>query len=182
MKTKIIVKQNPTVSELKRYQKFADENWGKQDESAKELKYNFFDKPKIVILGYSENQLIGLLNIHLKKINVGSKIYSLGGIGGVVTQKKFRHRGIATKLLRKAKKILKKEGPDIAMLNTDISKFGDLYKRIGFVSLGKPYYYFSKNGKEKVENSGMIMPVKSQKIYKEILNTNEKINVGRSNF
>lgn len=182
MKIKISIKYNPTVSELNRYQKFADKNWGKQDKSAEELKDNFFNKPKIVILAYSENQLMGLLNIHLKQGKIGSKIFSIGGIGGVVTQKEFRHRGIATKILQKAKKILKVKDLDMAMLNTNIPKFGGLYKKIGFVPLGKPYYFFSKSGKEKVENSGMIMPIKSQKIFNNILSTKEKINVGRSNF
>lgn len=182
MKVSIFVKQNPSLSELKEYQNFSDKNWDEHYHVKDEEEENFFDRPKIVILAYLKNQLVGLLNIHVKNIIIENEQFLLGGIGGVVTDKEFRRKGIAIKILNKAIRVLKSNNFDIAMLCTDISKLGALYKRVGFVPLGKSYYFISKSGKEKAEQSGMIAPVKSQRIFRKIMLTKETINVGISNF
>ena len=182
MKVSIFIKRNPSQLELKEYQRFSDKNWGKHYESEEEVKENFFDIPKFVVLAYTKNRLVGLLNIFIKKAIIENLSFSVGGIGGVVTDKEFRHKGIATIILKKTMQVLKLNNIDVAMLCTDIPKLGHLYNKLDFVPLGKPYYFFSKNGDERAENSGMIAPVKSLKIFRKIMLTKGKISVGQSNF
>ena len=182
MNIKTIIKVNPSSSELKKYQKFADGNWGEEHDPKEEIKDNFFDLPKIVILAFVKAKLVGLLNLHIRKISFGKKSIILGGVGGVVTHVNYRYKGVATKLLNKALKVLRSENAEVSLLCTDIPKLGSLYSKVGFVPLGKPYYFISKNGTEKNNESGMIAPVKSEQIFKSILTTKEKINIGLSNF
>jgi len=182
MNLNIVIRQNPTNSELIKNQIFADKNWGEQDESAEEVRENYFDTPKFVVRAYLNKRMVSLANIHIKKIISDGKSITVGGIGGVVTDMEYRHKGIALKVLKKAMLFLKSINADVAMLCTDIPRLGGLYEKVGFIPLGKPYYFLTKQGAEKVSFDGMIAPIGDMKKFKKILESNEKINVGASNF
>lgn len=175
----VIPKDKIDFSELKI---FADNNWGDEDESEEEVKNNFFDNNKSAVIAKVDDKLVGLLYIHKRVTILNNKNISFAGIGGVVVHKDYRHLRIATKILEKAIEVLKKDKIDIALLCTDIKNLGKLYNKVGFVPLGRPYYFIQKDEKEGLEKGGMIARVNSQDVFDEILNSNGKLNVGVSNF
>jgi predicted acetyltransferase len=182
MKVNVFTNKNPSQLDLKKFEEFSNKNWGKHYESKEERKEIYFATPKYVVLAYTGIQLIGKLDIYIRKAYVGSSSFSVGGIGGVVTHKEFRRKKIATKILKESIKLLKLDKIDVAMLTTDIPKLGGLYSKVGFVPLGKPYYFYAKNGDEKAVDSGMIAPVSSIQVFQQVLSATEKIHIGHSNF
>jgi predicted acetyltransferase len=161
---------------------FSEENWGKHYDTPEELGRRYFSKPDLILVGYYEGKIAGLLEIFLRKFNFGKKEIRMGGLGGMVVDKNLRRRGFATQILQKAIDEMKNRNMDISMLCTDLEKLSGLYGKVGFIPLGRPYFYFDKNGKEEIDYAGMIAPVSSQEVFEEILNSKEKINVGISNF
>lgn len=181
----IVIPKNKITTDLKKeFDVFSEENWDEHVDSPGEIRNKFFLPFDYAILGkVEENQIVGLLGLHIKRdLKFKNISFSAGSIGGVVTHKQFRHKGVATKILKKAIQVFKNEKVDIAMLCTEIDKLGPLYQKVGFVPLGRPYYFTQKDGKEGVENGGMVTKINSQKIFNEILNSKEKLDVGESNF
>lgn len=182
MDLEIKVTDKLSSGELKVLNKFSDANWDKHEVSPEEEHANFFDNDKFAVIAKTDGNIVGYLFVHYR-VPVFNKLpIKLAGIGGVVVHKKFRHKGIATAILEKTIKLLKKEKMDVALLSTDIDKLGELYGRVGFIPLGKPYLFIDINGVVKEENGGMIASVNSRKIFDDVLNSKEKLNVGISNF
>lgn len=161
---------------------FATNHWGEREESREEVDNNFFDKNKSAVIAKINDELVGLLYFHERKTVFNNKEIAFAGIGGVVVHKEYRHLGIATKILEKVIEVLEKDKINIALLCTDIERLGKLYAKVGFVPLGRPYYFIDKLGKEQNSNDGMIAKINSQEFFDEMLNSNEKLNVGMSNF
>ena len=176
---KISVINNPSVTKIKTFKKFWGSNKDYEDENDPSI--NFFDKPDIAIVANNEN-LIGMLYLYFREIMFDGSMVKLAGVGGVVTHKDHRHQGVATTLLSTAHEVMEKKECDIAILCTDIEKLGKLYTTIGFVPLGRSYYFEDKNGKESEETGGMIAPIVSTKLFNKILSSNNKLYVGKSNF
>jgi predicted acetyltransferase len=180
MEIQIIRKINKSLKQ--KLDKFADENWGETNDTEEYLNNNFFDQNKIAFTLSKDNKLLGLLYLHERKIKFENNPVRIGCIGGVVIDKNMRHRGFATMLLISSKDLMLKDGIDVAVLCTDIHKLGNLYKKSGFVPLGRPYFYTDKNGVERPENGGMVAQVTSNEIFNTILNSKSKFYVGISNF
>lgn len=161
---------------------FSQKNWGKHYDTPEQIKLKYFATPDFLVIGYYKNKVAGLLEVFLREIIFSGKKITMGGIGGMVVDKKLRRKGFATQILKAAMEELKDEKIDISMLCTDIEKLSGLYGRVGFVPLGRPYYFFDKNGCEENDEMGMIAPVNSPSLFKDILNSKEKLNVGVSNF
>jgi len=85
-------------------------------------------------------------------------------------------------MIEEAMKVLKEWGCDIAYLCANIKESGSLYPRAGFVSMKKPYTYYGQSGKLYEETNGMIAPVKSLDLFKEILSSEQKIHLGKGNL
>ncbi|HET7099410.1 MAG TPA: GNAT family N-acetyltransferase [Patescibacteria group bacterium] len=167
-------------SELK---EFSDSNWGDHVDNSSEILLNFFLPFDIAILAKDGDVDVGLIEIFFKKnIVFGKGTTNVGGIGGVVVHKDYRHQKIATKMLSKVLEVLSREKFDIAMLCTDIKRLGVLYEKVGFVPLGRKYLFFDKNGKLKEETGGMIAEIDSKKMFDQILHSKRIINLGRGNF
>lgn len=166
----------------KELHEFSEANWGEHYDTSAQIKLNYFATPDLLVIGYYKNNIAGLVEIFFREINFAGKTISMGGIGGMVVDKKLRRRGFATQILKAAMKEMKTRKTNISMLCTDIKKLSGLYGKVGFVPLGRPYYFINKKGKEEKDEAGMIAPISSEKIFEEILNSKEKINVGVSNF
>lgn len=164
-------------------EQFAKDHWGTESESEEEVRANFFAPIDFAITAQIKSKLVGYLNIHLKpQIMIGDTTASCGGIGGVITHTEYRHRGIATQILKQAMMLMRQEKLDISMLCTEIAKLGHLYAPVGFTPLHKPYYFTDKYGVEKIDNDGMIANVSNPAIYHLAITPNTKIHVGASNF
>jgi len=133
----------------------------------------------IVALIY--NKVVGIIILWKRTIQYYGKPIIVGGLGGVGVQKEYRGRGIATSMLTHAKQTLDFSDSDVAFLGTDINdpQMLKIYGRIGFVPLKKAFTYIGKSGKHyKDPTAGMIAPIHSQKLYKEILKGVEPFHIG----
>lgn len=164
-------------------EQFADEHWGEESDSKEQVRANFFAPIDFAVTAQVKSKLVGYLNIHLKpQILIGDTTASCGGIGGVVTHTQYRHRGIATQILKQAMMVMRQEKLDISMLCTEITKLGHLYSQVGFIPLNKPYYFTDKFGVEKIDNDGMIACVSNQNLFNIALDPRTRVDVGPSNF
>lgn len=165
---------------------FELENFYKEEERTPEYlakeKDKYFSIPKAWLLVFEEDQIIGSIKLHKRKVKFDNKNVILGGLGGVCTRKDKRRLGIAAMMIEEGMKTLREWGCDIAYLCANIVESGSLYPRAGFVPMKKPYTYYGQSGKLYEETNGMIAPVKSLGLFKEILNSEQKLHLGKGNW
>jgi len=142
----------------------------------------FTSQPKAWLLVSENDQVIGITALHQRKIQFDNKEIVLGGIGRVCTRKDRRRQGIANQMLEEAVKILREWGCDMAFLCANVKESGDLYAQVGFVPLNKPYTYSGRSGKLYEEINGMIAPLNSFEIFKEVLQSSRKLHLGPGNW
>lgn len=133
-------------------------------------------------LALKENQVIGAAIDLKRKIIYRGKQIILGGIGGVCVEEKFRRKGIAINLLKIAVEKLKEEKCDLAYLCTDIEKLAKLYEPFGFKKMKKQYTYLGKSGKRYYEWGGMVAPINSTALFRQIMKEKENFDIGIGNW
>jgi predicted acetyltransferase len=184
MKMKVLNKL--TKEFVKNIKRFEFENFYTQEERTSEHqekeKEKFFSQPKAWILVFEANKIIGRMMLYKRSITFNEKDIILGGIGGVCTRHDKRNQGVATMMLERAMKIIKKWDCDIAYLCAEIEKKGALYEQVGFVPLNRPYTFFGRSGKLHEQNNGMIAPINSREIFEEVLRSKEKLHLGNGNW
>ena len=124
--------------------------------------------------------LVSYLRTIKRKTTFGGKPIVIGGIGAVSTRHAYRNQGYATQLLRDAMTLLKKEGADIGLLQTNPHKGEALYARVGFFLAHKPYTFKDINGQLQTTSEGGVMMavINSQLILDEILSSKEILHIG----
>ncbi|MFS8131303.1 MAG: GNAT family N-acetyltransferase [Candidatus Dojkabacteria bacterium] len=135
---------------------------------------NEYDRYATLPFGYviaEDSKPLGAINLLKRKINYEGKEIILGGLGGVCTHKEHRKKGIGTQMLKEAMIQLKKEGCDIAFLNTDLDELSDFYGKVGFVPLNRDYKATGKSGKEYTDKGGMIAPLNSVELFNLVKET-----------
>lgn len=170
----------------KELRQFELENFYREEERTPEYlakeKDKYFSVPKAWLLVFEGAQIIGSIKLHKRNVKFNNKNIILGGLGGVCTRKDKRRLGFASMMIEEGMKTLRKWGCDVAYLCANIEESGTLYPRAGFVSMKKPYAYYAQSGKLYEETNGMIAPVKSLDLYKEILNSDQKLHLGKGNW
>lgn len=161
--------------------KFADKHWGEHSQDS-DPKLDFFDTPKYAVVAKNGHDCVGELFVFPRETEFEGEKQKFIGIGGVVTHINFRHQGIATKMLKQALKFAKSCGFEYAILCTDIERLGQLYEKVGFKKMKNKYFFTDKNGTEKTEGGGMIVPLVNYKKVNIIQNSRKNLNVGISNF
>ena len=179
---KIRVLENPSENEIKAVKRFSTMNWGSHTETQTEINLNYYDTPSFLVLAYGKGTLLGIQLVFTRYINFASQTFHIAGLGGLVVHTQYRYKGIATALLVHTLSILKDKKIDLAMLCTDLDRLGYIYKKVGFVALGRPYYFNDKEGREKSEQGGMITKVCNARAVDLIINCNDKLFIGNSNF
>lgn len=142
----------------------------------------FYSEPRAWVLVFEKEQIIGTTALHQRKIQFNKQDIILGGIGRVCTRKDRRRQGIAALMLKDAIKTLKSWGCDVAYLCANTKESGVLYERAGFIPLSKSYTYNGRSGKVYEESNGMIAPLTSQSIFKEIIASKQKLHLGPGNW
>jgi len=146
-------------------------NW-----TPRELRYQddrYGTVPFGYVISYKDNEIVGVLNLHTRKIKTKTQDIVLGGLGGMCTHSKFRRQGIATQLLKRGMKVLEDNKCDIAFLCTDLKTLAPLYARVGFVPLNRKYKATGATGKIYTDEEGMIAPVNSKTIFRQVLENTE---------
>lgn len=141
------------------------------------------DRIKYVLAAHN-GKVVGGIIVLKRLIRFKNNTVTLGGIGGVCTQENYRRQGIASKLLEVAMKELKIATCDIAYLCADIyrDRTKNLYSSAGFVPLGKPHTYLGISGKRYYDTDGMLAPVNSAEIFREVLTSSELLDIGVGNW
>lgn len=178
-KTEIVT--NISENLQKELNDFSDKNWGEHVHPG-DIANQFFAIPTFAVIALEHEKIIGLLFVFVRDIFFEKKKYSLGGVGGVVVDKNSRGKGVATSILKLAINEMTKRKVDVSMLCTDLDRLGKLYEGVGFVRLGRNYYFVGKKGETEVETGGMIRGICSKQAFETILNSKSDLNVGVSNF
>lgn len=177
---KVII--NPSKKQISDFESFSSKNWGKHAHDESDSILDFFDLHRIVFEYYVKDTLVSGLVVFIKSIVFKSRIITFAGIGGVVTDLQSRNKGYATDTLKFMIDYLRKRKVGVALLCTDIERLGNLYKKVGFTPINKKYYFLNLKDELKFEEQGMICQICSKEDFDFILNTKERIFVGRSNF
>jgi|GEM_PF-5316354 len=159
--TKVI--NNLSKKEYELFREFADKHEGENNhDTAEEVKLNFFSKAKKIVFAKIDGELVGAANIGYRTINFDGENIYIGTIGGVVTHTDYRRMGVATKVMERVIEEMKEDKADVSLLCTDIPKLKGLYGIVGFVPLGKKYFFVDKNGEIREEKCGMMATVCSK--------------------
>lgn len=136
------------------------------------------------ILLFDNNKLVSHLRIVLRDAYWQGRKILIGGIGSVATDPDFQGKGYASLLLQEAIKILRSHNVDFGLLQTNISKGGKLYGKIGFIPANVPYEVLDiYDNKRKVEAKDvMIAPVRSPELVSEIMNSNQILFIGKGDW
>lgn len=144
-----------------------------------------YSKPYAQIYAFNPAEdIIGCVLLFSRDVSFKDEIVKMGGIGGVSTAINERKKGIATKLLKIGVDKLKEDGHAVAFLNTNVKdpKLRGLYERQGFKVFENDYKFTGKTGKEYVEDDGMLAPLNNIKIFQEIMNSKEILDIGAGNW
>jgi ribosomal protein S18 acetylase RimI-like enzyme len=153
-------------------------------DAKEDVREKYCSTPFAYLLATEKGSLIGVAKMFRRKISYGKAKITLGGLGEVCTREDKRRMGVATALVNRGMEELKSHGCDVAYLCTDIRnpvKFG-LYKKAGFVALGKPYTYIIKSGKRHTETNGMIAPLRSGAKFRLMMEGKETLDIGSGNW
>ena len=140
----------------------------------------YYSIPYAHVLALERGKIIGVAKLFERSIRFRSEIVAIGGFGGVTTKKNKRRKGVATAVLRRGMEDFRMRNFDFAFLCADFKNLASarLYRKFGFVPLGKSYTYRGKSGANYVDNNGMIAPVKAMDEFKDVLSTKEILDIG----
>jgi ribosomal protein S18 acetylase RimI-like enzyme len=136
------------------------------------------------ILATENNLLVGETRVFKRTILFnGQKIVS-GGIGSVATHPSKRKQGIATRMVKKGMDLLKKEQCDVAYLCADAFslKALEFYEKFKFRRLLQKHTYLGRSGKRYIDTDGLLAPVGSTKLFKQILAAAAPFDIGVGNW
>ena len=136
------------------------------------------------ILATENDQLIGETRVFKRTIVFNGQKILLGGIGSVATRPENRKQGIATKMVKKAMDLLKKEQCAVAYLCSDAQslKALEFYESFGFRRLLQNHTYTGKNGKRYIDTDGLLAPVCSRKVFNQIFAISAPFDIGVGNW
>lgn len=111
------------------------------------------------ILGWSDIELVGHLDVLNREVIVDGVRVSIAGIGGVVTMVGWRGKGIASKLMRETHHFLAEEvNADFGLLMCDKNRI-TFYQDLGWMLIDNPLEYDQPSGKVIFDDCVMIYPL-----------------------
>lgn len=136
------------------------------------------------VIGYEDGKIIAYLRLIKRSITWQEKKILLGGVGSVCTHPYFRGKNYASKLLIHAMDILKEEGVDFALLQTNVEKGAKLYGEVGFVPVNKACMYInSENKYEQIKAKDVMMvPVKNRQLMQEVISSEAPFYIGEGDW
>ena len=139
-----------------------------------EIEEDFNVSPIARVLAYHQDTLVACAEVHKREVEYEGQAVTVGGFGPC-TSEDFRGQGIATRVCKAAMNYLRDQGCDIAFLSVDTEReTHPLYERLGFKMLPHPFIYANVRGERKESDGGMIVPLRSQKLFDQVLNGNTK--------
>jgi len=171
MDIRVIEKPNRKITQSVLYFQFRFMEWTPEAVEYQDDRYGTI--PFGYVVGYLDHEIVGVINLHKRRIEYRKRNLLLGGLGGVCTHLKHRQKGIASHLLIESMSALKRNNCDVAFLCTDLKKLGSLYAQVGFVPLNRAYKATGISGRTYYSEGGMIAPVCSNKIFNRLIEASE---------
>jgi ribosomal protein S18 acetylase RimI-like enzyme len=136
------------------------------------------------VLATADDTVVGFATIYRRSIVWEGETVALGGLGDVCTDPGWRHRGVATAMVRLAMAELERVGSQLAYLCAAVDDPGilHLYGQVGFVPLRRAHTYDGNSGRRYSDTDGMIAPVGSPRVFKDIMRSDEPLHLGRGNW
>jgi len=134
------------------------------------------------ILAYSNEEVVGCLTLHKRKIEFDGRNVFVGGAVGACVAEHMRGKGIGTKMMKKGLEILKEEGCDVVCLNADpINRkvAFELYKKLGFKLVGRKISFEDIHGNIRHDTGTMFKPLRSQELFNHIMNSKKTFHYGK---
>ena len=146
----------------------------------KEIKEHSVAKNFGRVFVYLDDTIIGGASLFETSVNYCKIKIHLGGMGGVCVLPELRHKGIGSKIVRYALKILKEKDYDVAIHSVDLKdKIYGLYEKLGFKFLKQKVTFTDIHG-NKIELDGvMLAPLKFKDIYENIINNDKTFHWGK---
>lgn len=181
---KIIIKEDAALSDKEREEikDFITLCFGKWEEDKRKLLY--FTPTFHHLFMYEGNTLVSYLRIIIRKIKWNGKDIIIGGVGDVSTLHDFRGKGYATELVKKGIALLKQEGADIGLLQTDTRKGAKLYKEAGFIPANKSYTFQDAKGhiRNQWKQAVMLAPISNYNLFHEIVQSKKQLFIGKGDW
>ena len=125
-------------------------------------------KPDWTIILYQNNEIATFYNIVERKIIVDENELKMAGINNVITPKKFRGNGFASKVLRETEDfIFNKLNSELGVLLCADALIS-FYERLNWHKVDCPVYYEQSNGKELWNANTMLLTKKEKPNPKKI--------------
>jgi predicted N-acetyltransferase YhbS len=136
------------------------------------------------IVALDGDEVVGLTIVYRRTIRFAGWPMTLGGLGDVCVDPRYRRRGIALRLVGAALDELKWAGCDVAYLCARLDKPGltELYSQAGFVRLRHGHTFLGASGQRYIDDDGMVAPVLSQKFFEAIMVQPEPFDIGQGNW
>lgn len=116
-------------------------------------------EPDYYLLMRLEGKLAGRLGVLDREVSVDGEILRVGGIGGVATKQEFRHRGVASALLRDAAGLMKNTlGVEFGMLLCR-HEVSPVYAKLGWIIVPGPTTYTRAGVAATYANDTMVLPL-----------------------
>jgi predicted acetyltransferase len=106
--------------------------FGERDLFARYLEYDELLGCEDTRVIFEQGRIVSALQIFTRRIRLGGRVVSLGGIGSVATHPDYEHRGFASRLLRSAVIEMRARGMMLSLLFTGRTSF---YERLGWIRI-----------------------------------------------
>lgn len=155
--------------------------------SLSENSQEMYDSKKDVfkyIIALDRDIVVGLIILFKREITFKGKKLLLGGFGGVGTKTEYRNRGIGSKMVELARKMLEESRCDVAHIDVDMDNPSvlRLYGRIGFIPLRRPFTFLGKSGRKYSADNSMLAPIHSKELFEAILNDHNPFDIYGGNW
>lgn len=116
-------------------------------------------QPNCYVILRLGDQLAGRLGVLNRKVSVGGRITTVGGIGGVATKPEFRHRGVASAMLARAAEFMKSDlGVEFGFLLCR-HEVSPVYAKMGWIIVPGPTTFTRAGVTATYPNDTMILPL-----------------------
>ncbi|MFA9289229.1 MAG: GNAT family N-acetyltransferase [Weeksellaceae bacterium] len=144
----------------------------------------YFSPTHVHLMLYENDELVAYTRTIIRETTYADEPLKIGGIGDVCVHPSQRGKGVGTEMARQAMEILKAEGCDIALLQTDCSQRGKLYSRVGFTQLHKSYTFHDIDDvlRKTDADDVMVAPVMNEKKVKQLFDSTQILHVGKGDW
>lgn len=133
-------------------------------------------------LAYSGTVLVGAVQLFERVLPFGGRTVRLGGLGGVATDPDWRGQGIAAATTAAAMAELRRAGSEVAYLCALPEVGQRLYRKVGFVPLGRPYTYRGASGTQYTDHNGWLAPLNDPALFAALLADMATLDLAGSNW